>query len=199
MLNCPRRPTTLSPSMPRRSSIPFLAVAALVFFAYSSGASVAGAQNRVEAPHKGAIGLTLLGAELGLAIPCAFGYDETWSLITFPIVGAAGGAVAGVYLDRAGSPAASVSALVVGLAFTIPSVMITVSATRYSTRDLEQDSRTALMNRRILEGSGFLRSYRGQFRLGMPGIDVTPIRRLEDTHLVTAGAEFRFTLVSGAF
>jgi len=189
--------------MPRRSLSSWfapVAVAALVLFVATSAPNVASAQNRVAAPHKGAIGLSLLGTELGFAIPCAFGYDETWSLITFPIVGAAGGAVGGFYLDRAGSRAASVSVLAIGLAFAIPSIMITVSATRYSTHDLEQDSRTSRIDARLLAGSGFLLRYSGAWHVGVPGIDVSPVQRLgANDRLVTSGAELRFTLVSGAF
>lgn len=197
MLNRTPRTTTLSPSMPRRPSLISLAVAAVVFLAFGGRAD---AQNRVEAPHKGAIGLSILGAELGLAIPCAFGYDETWSLITFPIVGAAGGAVGGYYLDRAGSPGASVLVLVVSLAAAIPTVMITVSATRYSTRDLERDSRTSRVDARRYAGAGFLRRYSGEWHLGMPAIELSPIQRLaQDDRIVTVGADLRMTMFSGAF
>ena len=43
----------------------------------------------VRADFKGMIGLGLIGGELGLVIPAVAGLNETWSMIVFPVVGAA--------------------------------------------------------------------------------------------------------------
>ena len=84
---------------------------------------------------KGTIGLALVGAELGLIIPSVSGLNEVWALTVFPIVGAAGGALAGYFaLDKPADDsetqgarksrleAASVATLVVGLAGVIPAI-----------------------------------------------------------------------------
>ena len=44
---------------------------------------------------KGTVGLGLIGAELGFAIPALIGVEEIWPYIVFPTVGAVGGAVGG--------------------------------------------------------------------------------------------------------
>lgn len=162
--------------------------------------------DRVQAGHKGMIGLGLVGAELGFYVPTAFGLTETWSLITFPVVGAAGGAVGGFYLDRAGSRAASVSALVVGLALAVPTVILTVGNTRYSTDDLRSDTealeRQLQMQRHLLAGDGFLRRIDGRFQLSMPGIQISHAAFSSmDGGLSSrpSGTVVGVTLLSGAF
>lgn len=161
---------------------------------------------QVQAGHKGLVGLGLVGAELGFYVPTAFGLTETWSLITFPVVGAAGGAVGGYYLDRADSRAASVSALVVGLALAVPTVILTVGNTRYSVGDLESDTQ-ALEHRLRLErarlaGDGLLRRVDGRFRLAMPGLRISPARLSLDGGRdapQASGTVVGMTLLSGSF
>ena len=50
--------------------------------------------------YKGMFSLGIFGAELGLVIPAAAGLDDWWALVVFPVIGATGGALAGlpVYL-----------------------------------------------------------------------------------------------------
>lgn len=98
--------------------------------------SVASAQMRnfeeVEPTPKGTIGLGLIGAELGFTIPALAGLDEAWSLTVFPIAGAAGGATAGWFLiDDNDQPEAAVAVLASSIALVIPSMVLTLSATRY--------------------------------------------------------------------
>jgi len=101
--------------------------------------SVASAQStgpsQVGSSPKGTIGLGFVGAELGLVIPAAAGLDDTWALIVFPLVGGAGGALAGHYLLDNGSRTLSIGALALGLALIVPSVVITLSATAYDPED----------------------------------------------------------------
>lgn len=159
---------------------------------------IASAQD-IRPQYKATVGLGLFGAELGLYLPTAFGYTETWSLITFPIVGAAGGAIGGYYIDRAGSPAASVSVLVVSLALAVPTVILTVGNTRYSTHDLERDTR-ARIDRMRLAGDGFLRLSEGEWRLAAPGVAVDPLLRVDATSgAVSHSVGLRVTLISGSF
>lgn len=183
------------------------AAGAALLVAVCFAAPKASAQNdRVQAGHKGMIGLGLVGAELGFYVPTAFGLTETWSLITFPVVGAAGGAVGGFYLDRANSRAASVSVLVVGLALAVPTVILTVGNTRYSTDDLRSDTealeRRLQMERRLLAGNGLLRRVDGRFQLAMPGIDIGPAIASspgDGTSPRPHGTFVGMTLLSGAF
>jgi hypothetical protein len=66
----------------------------------------------VQATPKGTIGLGLVGAELGLIIPSVSGLSDAWALAVFPVVGAAGGALAGYFaLDKPGREKGSVAAL----------------------------------------------------------------------------------------
>lgn len=151
------------------------ALCAALFASVLGAAPAAEAQrNRVEAGYKATVGLGLLGAELGFVIPVASGLDETWSLITFPLVGAAGGAVGGYYLDRANVRAASVTSLVLGIAFAVPSIIITVGATRYSADDLADDTQALELRLRLdaqlASGDGLIRRVDGRFRLSMPGV-----------------------------
>jgi len=85
----------------------------------------------VQATPKGTIGLGLVGAELGLIIPSVSGLNEAWALSVFPVVGAAGGALAGYFaLDKPGRNKGSVAALVVGLAGVLPAILVTVKGVR---------------------------------------------------------------------
>ncbi len=93
---------------------------------------------QVDASPKGLIGLGLIGAELGLVIPAAAGLDDTWALITFPAVGALGGALAGHFLiDNNNREKAAVAVLVGGLALVVPSVVLTLALTAYDPDDEE--------------------------------------------------------------
>jgi hypothetical protein len=86
----------------------------------------------VAADFKGAVGLGLVGAELGAVIPAIAGLDATWAYIVFPAVGAAGGAVAGYFaIDHAGHAELSVAALTVGMGLVIPALVLTLWATAY--------------------------------------------------------------------
>lgn len=91
---------------------------------------------------KGLIGLGLIGAELGLVIPAAAGLDDTWALVTFPLIGAAGGAIAGHFLiDNNEKPKIGVAMLVTGLALVVPALVLTLSLTAYDPDD-EDDGGT---------------------------------------------------------
>lgn len=93
-------------------------------------------QEQVDAGPKGAVGLGLIGAELGLVIPAVSGLHEIWSFIVFPVAGAAGGAVAGHFLvDDNNKRNASVSLLAVGLALAVPAVVLTLVSTAYDPDD----------------------------------------------------------------
>ena len=158
---------------------------------------------------KGLIGLGLIGAELGLTIPALAGLDETWSLIVFPAVGFAGGAIAGHYLiDNKDKPKAAVAMLITGLSLVIPSIVITVAATAYDPEgDIEEaesepESATRQRQRAVASaGSGMIRVHEGGVALTMPGLSVGGVYSAEE--LVRYGGdqatEVELSLISGSF
>jgi hypothetical protein len=94
----------------------------------------------IPADFKGMIGLGLIGAELGFVIPALSGLHETWAFIVFPVVGAAGGAVAGYFLLEKGEghPEIAVASLTAGMALAIPALIVTLSATSYEPEEATQ-------------------------------------------------------------
>ncbi|MFT5358071.1 MAG: hypothetical protein ACI9KE_005308 [Polyangiales bacterium] len=96
---------------------------------------------QVTSSPKGLIGLGLIGAELGLVIPAAAGLDDTWALVTFPLVGAVGGAIAGHFLiDNNDKPKIGVAMLVTGLALVVPALVLTLSLNAYDPDDEDDGS-----------------------------------------------------------
>jgi uncharacterized membrane protein YeaQ/YmgE (transglycosylase-associated protein family) len=99
-------------------------------------ASCAQAQERVDAGFKGTLGLGLIGAEVGAAVPALFRVHSTWAYIVFPVVGAAGGAVIGqVAIDDPDHREAAIATLTAGLALAIPALILTASALSYHPED----------------------------------------------------------------
>lgn len=91
----------------------------------------------VQALPKGTIGLGLIGAEIGLIVPAIAGVrDEWWPYLVFPVLGAAGGAVGGYFLDdamqRGNTPEVSVVMMAIGMALVVPAVIGTLALTAYS-------------------------------------------------------------------
>lgn len=90
----------------------------------------------VQAVPKGAIGLGLLGAELGLIVPAIFGARDWWPYLVFPVLGAGGGAVGGYFMDvqmqRSGTPEVSVAIMAIGMALLVPTIIGTLALTAYS-------------------------------------------------------------------
>lgn len=185
--------------------------------------SSAEAQTTIDALPKGALGVGLLGAELGLMIPAWAGMDQTWGYVVFPIVGAAGGAIGGYYLlDSPNETNYSIAALAVGMAMLIPSVVIALSATAYDPDDdtstveveriptanevegggagssedeFEESSRRGLSTyEQLAAGPGLVRRAGGTWQLRMPGVALQPVSALGRTY-----AELNVALLSGSF
>ena len=94
------------------------------------------ATSQVDADFKGMVGLGMIGAELGFAVPALAGLQETWSFIVFPVVGAAGGGLAGYFaLEQSNQVELSVASLALGMALIVPTMVITLSATSYDPED----------------------------------------------------------------
>ena len=119
----------------------------------------------VDAVPKGTIGLGLLGAELGVAIPAIFGVKAGWAYIVFPIVGAAGGAVAGYFaIDDPNHPELAVALMTAGLTLVIPTLVLAVAATSYDPDDDMEEAASL--------GTGAVRFDAGKLSLATPGVGV---------------------------
>ena len=137
-------------------------------------------EETLQATPKATIGLGLVGAELGLIIPSVAGLNEVWALTVFPVVGAAGGALAGYFaLDNPGREKGSVAALVVGLAGVIPAILVTVKGVREERQESYGDPPIEIRSEKeqrafelVEAGPGLLRRSRSGLRVAMPGISV---------------------------
>lgn len=174
-----------------------LALAAfLLSTAFVSSSAQAQATNpgRVDATPKGTIGASILGAELGLVLPTAFGLSETWSLITFPLVGAGGGAAAGYFLiDNQNRSTISVAVLVSALALAVPSTVLAVHFASYDPEEQRAQAAPALLR---MDDNGV--------RAGVPSVVVAEGSRedLKGSDMLQGTKrrpELHFGLLSGRF
>lgn len=182
------------------------------------------AASELEAMPKGAIGLGLLGAELGTMIPAWAGMNQTWGYVVFPIVGATGGALAGYYLlDSPNHVTWSVVVLAAGMAMIIPTIVISLTATAYdpdeehtaveverlddvaSPDEVESGNAEPVdefdesrvgpsLHERIAGGSGLFRRVAGEWQLGVPGLGIERSPASDGDR-----AELSFSLLSGSF
>jgi hypothetical protein len=171
-------------------------------------------RDTVPADYKAAVGLGLVGAELGAVLPAVFGFEPWWGYLLFPVVGAAGGAVAGYFaIDKPGHVEASVATLTAGMALVIPALVITLSLTAYDAEsDIDDQARATpkpgaqlaravraqqltAARRRARAGSGMVRLDGGELALAVPGIALTPTRAAEPWRVTGASV----SLLSGQF
>jgi hypothetical protein len=142
----------------------------------------------IEATPKGKIGLGLLGAELGVAIPAIIGVDAWWAYLVFPVAGAAGGAILGhVWLDNGNHAELSVVFLTASMALVIPTLVLAAAATAYDPEGEAEDSASL--------GSGALRVDRGELQVRPPGISVLPEPQAGKLHV----SGVHVSLLSGRF
>ena len=142
----------------------------------------------VEATPKGKIGLGLLGAELGVAVPAIIGMDAWWAYVVFPVAGAAGGAIAGHFLiDQNNHAELSVVFLTTAMALVIPTLVLAASATAY---DPESEVRT-----QASLGTGAIRYNAGTVKLAAPGVSVVPDSQAGRLHV----SGVHVSVVSGRF
>lgn len=197
--------------------------AALMIIGSSSFTQTAAAQTmptQVESVPKGAIGLGLIGAELGLVLPVAFGLQETWSMIVFPIVGGAAGAIGGYFaFDEPNSAEAGVAMLAIGMALVVPATVLTLVFTSYDADDEptsdegdgfeeefgdDADATETARNdahERVSAGAGLVHVGSRNVSLGVPGVSVRPSVTAEEA-LRYGGeqtAEVHLPVISGAF
>jgi hypothetical protein len=131
--------------------------------------------NPLKADFKGAIGLGLIGAELGFVVPALAGAKGVWPYIVFPVIGAGGGAVGGYFLLEKGDghPELAVGALTLGMALVVPAMVATIAATSY--RPPEQIDSASMKRRRAVaqSGDGLVRWSGEELALAAPNITVT--------------------------
>ena len=192
----------------------FLAIAALSLgMAASLSPGRVHAQERIDADFKGAVGLGLVGAELGAVIPALAGLNDTWAYIVFPAVGAAGGAVAGYFaIDNAGHAEASVAVLTAGMALVIPALVVTLWATAYDPDDRPSAAvsphtlHSGLRVRALSPaerhraavaraGTGAVRLADGELALATPGVALVPAVERGEVHVTGLNV----SLLSGRF
>jgi hypothetical protein len=200
----------------RMNSVRMIGVA-VVCLGFAALPAVSRAQGSpVASNYKAAVGLGLVGAELGSVIPAIAGVDATWAYIVFPIIGAAGGAVGGYFaIDKQDHAELSVVALTAGMALVIPALVLTLSLTAY---DGDSDSATAPTREGVAEarapqrprqispetqariaraaaGSGMLRLSDGALALATPGFSILPGMQRGETRLSGVSV----SLLSGRF
>ena len=125
--------------LPKRMTV-VLALAAALTVAFGSAPSRVEAQptmpEQIDATPKGTIGLGIMGAELGFAVPALAGLHDAWAFVVFPLIGAGGGAVAGFYLiDNKDNEKAAVGVLAASMALVIPTLVLTLAMTAYDPED----------------------------------------------------------------
>jgi hypothetical protein len=99
-----------------------------------AGTGQARAEGPVDSRPKGIIGGGLLGAEVVMITMGAIGVEKGWPYIVFGIVGAAGGAIGGFFVEEAsGVDAAEAPTYMLagGMALVIPTMIVTLNATAY--------------------------------------------------------------------
>jgi hypothetical protein len=150
---------------------------------------------RVKGDIAGTVGLGILGAEVGLFLPPAFNLqDQWWAWVLFPALGAAGGAVAGVFAfePRSPEPAVTVSILGASMLLAVPAL---VSASALATYRRDRDIQSAS------EGGGLIRFGKRGASLGAPNITTTAVfTPAEQARFgLPQRNSTRMTLISGRF
>lgn len=161
-------------------------------------------ENPLNADFKGAIGLGLIGAELGFVVPALAGARGVWPYLVFPVLGAAGGAVGGYFLleKGAGHPEAAVAVLVAGMALAVPAMVITIAATAYEPEEeIGQSARARHAAAAAAAGPGLVRLSQRGLLMAPPAIAVgSDIDAKEALRTgVPREQEVRVSLLSGLF
>jgi hypothetical protein len=175
--------------------------------AQKAGAATASTKAEPLSPDfKGAVGLGLIGAELGFVVPALAGARDAWEYIVFPTAGAALGAVGGYFLLEKGDghPELAVGVLVAGMALFVPAMVLTVAETAYEP-DEDEVSASSAGFRRAREaaeaGPGLLRLGKRGLLLAPPMVALAP--SLTPKQALRTGATraqaWQVSLLSGRF
>ena len=161
-------------------------MAALSIAPSNAQAQATASRHEVEASPKGMIGLGLVGGELGLVLPAAFGLTDLWAMIAFPIVGAAGGAAAGYFLvdDKSDNGKMGVAMMTIGMVLVIPALVLTASLGRYDPESDEGALSARLLARmdadqraRVQAGPGLVRVSERGLMVAAPGLEFGASKR----------------------
>ena len=165
---------------------------ALISFQATTASAQAAEGDRIDGHVAGTVGLGLIGAEVGLLLTPAFNLqDHWWAWLLFPTIGAAGGAVAGVFALEDVDPAVTVSILGAGMLLAVPAV---VSASAISTARRGRNIDSA-------GNDGLLRFSKQGTRVGVPTVSTAPVfSAAEQARFgLPQRTSTRVSLVSGRF
>lgn len=179
------------------------ALGATPAFAQDEDEDAAAEAHPLKADFKGTVGLGLIGAEIGFVVPALAGAEGWWPYVVFPVIGGAGGAVAGYFLLEKGDghPELAVGALTLGMALVVPAMVATIAATSYKPPE-QIDSASARRRRAVaMSGDGLVRWSGEELALAPPGITVAPSQSARAA-LRTGGkrtSALRVSVLSGRF
>jgi hypothetical protein len=111
-----------------------LVASVLALSALSAGVaatSIAHADDQPDPTGKGIAGGILLGSEVVLAVEAAIDVEPAWAYVVGGLAGAAGGGVAGYYIEQDADPKLPLLMLASGMALAIPTTVAVLSATAY--------------------------------------------------------------------
>jgi len=122
-----------------------LVASVLALSAFSAGVAATSPARADEQPDptgKGIAGGILLGAEIVLAVEAAADVEPAWAYVVGGLAGAAGGGVAGYYIEQDADPKLPLLMLAGGMALAIPTTVAVLSATAYEPpKDYVEDER----------------------------------------------------------
>jgi len=123
----------------RKASLALGVVAVLVVSAWTTNAraQTGPVADEVDPTAKGIIGCALLGAEAALIVESVAGVRNGWALGLIPLATGIGGGIGGYFLEQNADAEWSVAMLVAGMALAIPTTIIVLKSTAYSS-DMEE-------------------------------------------------------------
>lgn len=152
---------------------------------------------------KGTVGGALLGAEAVIAVEAAFGVQKAWLYAVGGGLGAVGGGVGGYFVDQAGNAQVSMSLLVGGLVFAVPTTIALLSTTSYKpTQNPEVDSGVSEAARRA-DAVYLARlqpvpsvldvNEKGKLKLRVPAVAIGPVwsREMREVYSLPAATQVR--------
>ena len=205
------------------------AAAVLLLTPARASAQTTPAAGAVSPDGKGVVGGALLGAEVVDLTMGIIGVNRGWPYLVFGAVGAVGGGIGGFFIEQEtrATPEVSLYMLAGGMAFVIPTVVVSLNATMYKppestiTNDPANNQPTPgpaapmpatqpLQTRRaaprpVVKREHFAFSlvdvYKGSVALSVPAVDVRPLYTQRELwkYGVSQGTEVRFPVLYAAF
>lgn len=193
-----------------------LAVALGVGVAALAPSGAEAQQTQIKASPKGTIGLGVIGAEIGFAVPALAGAKDWYWYVIGGSIGAAGGAVGGWFaFDKPGREKWSVAMLVTGMALVVPTMVLSLSMTAYNPEDepsvipaeeaggatQAQADRRRLAEHLVRAGPGLVRRSEDGWLLTLPAVAVVSRTTPKEQLLlgVADAPELQVPLLTGVF